>query len=821
METNLGPVIDIGAIRNINLDTRNMNILHINAQSIVPTSNSTKFDEIRTILVGQDFDVVGVSESWLKDFVVDNAVSIEGYRLYRVDRPIGRGGGVCVYVKSELKSKVVHEVRNYCESEGIFLEVEMEDNIRLLVGVIYCPYGNIWSCEEALADVTSRYEHNILMGDFNINLFERVSSQRCSLIDYFLVSHDNLVCDKGQFLFPALNSHHAAIFISYNMRKMENAHELEIRDFSSFNIDNCLRELYSSDFTQIYTTNDTNIQVNIFTRILRDNFDRHVPKRIVRRRRFRDWFGGPYIVEAREMRDFAYRAFVEDGSQSNWKGIWSELKRLGICEGLSHTTDVDTEACNKYFSLPRLNDPPNVLFESNVVNDFNGFSFRNVSEEELWCAVSRVKSNSVGDDGIPIKFVRMIFPSIARHLLHICNTVLTSSSYPRAWKVAKVIPVPKVKNPCHFSEFRPISIVPALSKVVEILMDDQIGTYLMENSVISDNQSGFRKGYSTTTLLVDLVDEVRRRVDLKEFVLVVSLDFSRAFDSISHEVLLNKMFHKYGLSLSACRLLKTFLVERSQFVFCNGFSSSTRSLYRGIPQGSIIGPKLFSLYINDIFEVLSFMKCHLYADDLQLIISGGVGSEIYTENIVNLELMRLDQWCQSNYIAINPCKSSFDIVVLSDIFAEYADCKNKLINFNPIQKFRDDVYGGVAIGLKKHIKFSIVTYASDLDIVIVKTKNLPKNLTIASVYFPPSLALVAEVGKLCLFLDRHKNPVLVSDFNTRNTIWGDLTRNRRGRELNDIINNTYFKCWNMVNVRSEEIWNLMVRFWIYPSFELA
>lgn len=152
-----------------------------------------------------------------------------------------------------------------------------------------------------------------------------------------------------------------------------------------------------------------------------------------------------------------------------------------------------------------------------------------------------------------------------------------------------------------------------------------------------------------------------------------------------------------------------------------------------------------------------------------------------------------------NFVEFYLNNYNFDIVALSEIFSECPNKRNKLANYNLIQRFRNDGYGGVAIGFKKCIRFANVVFDSEYDILITKTTSLNKNLVIASVYFPPSLPLgvfLREAGRLCSFLERFQNVVLMGDFNARNAVWGDTITNRKGKELEVIINDSRLKCIN-------------------------
>lgn len=767
MNNNLGEVINNVALRNLNLNINNLNIIHINAQSIVPGYNSVKLDEIRNTFEDGIFDIIAVSESWLKPCVLDNAVSIEGYYMHRNDRIVRRSGGVCVYIKNEINSKVVHFFNDEVDFEGLFLELTCSGSDPLLLGVIYLPNGKIELCEDVLGDMASRYEQIIFVGDINVNLFENGENMRTqcyswglniihnslpthldlkynslSLIDYFMVTHDDLICAKGQFQFPALNSYHAAIYISYNINLARKSNRTTIRDYSNFNMESFERDIALLDFSPIYFTSDTNFQVTYLTHYLLILYDKHVPRKSIRFKRKLDWMKSREVVVARENRDFSYRAYMETKSQERWRtfckhrnklkstirrarakycqGIfsacgsremWDELKRVGISNDRGNNLyNIDVEQCNNFFILPSIDNPPPVSYANTTINMGSGFSFRNVSELEVFNSLLKIKSNCIGPDGLSVKFLKLIFPTIVRYLTHIFNTILTTSSYPNIWKSARVVPVPKVRSPRTFSDFRPINVLSVCSKILELLMNEQLSDYLEQERLLSQNQSGFRKRHNTTNLVLNIVDEVRSAVDQNKLASLISLDFSRAFESISHEVLLNKLFLSYGFSISASRLIDTFVRDRCQYVQMQDKVSSIRNVNRGVPQGSVLGPVLFLIYVNDVLDRLSALKGYLYADDLQLVAFSDTSSALGA--VIENELQEIERWCEDNFIMLNVSKSKamlfgFERQILPTFFIN-----NELIDIVPSLK---------VLGIYVDNDFSFLKHINLLNSRIVST----------------------------------------------------------------------------------------------------
>lgn len=246
----------------------------------------------------------------------------------------------------------------------------------------------------------------------------------------------------------------------------------------------------------------------------------------------------------------------------------------------------------------------------------------------------------------------MILPT----LTHIFNCSLVTATYPKIWKKAIVRPIPKINSPSAPSDFRPISILPALSKALEYIVHKQITDYLNSYNLINPFQSGFRSGHSTTTALLKIIEDVREAMDNRRVTILTSLDFSKAFNSVDVDILLGKLRVLY-FSDSSIAWMESYLRDRLQSVSLNDRFSSWRIVETGIPQGSVLGPLLFSIYINDVSEAIRYCRYHLYADDLQLYIHASPDSVNDSITKLNSDLKSLTSWSQKFGLILNPQKS--------------------------------------------------------------------------------------------------------------------------------------------------------------------
>ena len=206
-----------------------------------------------------------------------------------------------------------------------------------------------------------------------------------------------------------------------------------------------------------------------------------------------------------------------------------------------------------------------------------------------------------------------------------------------------------------------MSLLCVLSKVLEKIVHDQVIDYINEHSILNPHQSGFKRGHSTCTALLAVSNDLGKAMDDRLLTILVLYDFSNAFPSVNHDLLLSKL-KWYGFSQSVISWFRSYLTNRSQKVVLNGEVSSLMTLLFGVPQGSILGPLLFSLYINDIYKLFTKSKSHLYADDLQNYVSFSYDTiNLAVENINN-EARALNHYAIGHNLMINPVKTQALII---------------------------------------------------------------------------------------------------------------------------------------------------------------
>ena len=299
------------------------------------------------------------------------------------------------------------------------------------------------------------------------------------------------------------------------------------------------------------------------------------------------------------------------------------------------------------------------------------FEFKTIATKDVENAIKQLKSkSSTGYDNLSTKLLnKQISPVISIALTNIINQSLCTGIFPNKLKIAKVLPLFKKGNPHVFGNYRPISLLPSISKIFEKTVYKQLYDYLISNKLLYKSQYGFRHGHSTELASLELTDRIMKDLDNKRIPIAIFLDLSKAFDTLDHEILLYKLKY-YGVKNSALSWFQSYLSDRYQFVDYDGNTSAMLPISTGVPQGSILGPLLFLVYMNDINEVCKTFKSILYADDTTLAeplcsFDVHIDRQPYNRDVIsaniNLELKQIHTWLSANKLSLNIPKTKFMI----------------------------------------------------------------------------------------------------------------------------------------------------------------
>lgn len=787
------------AVMHAALPNETLNICHANVQSLC-ARQLNKFNEFQMCFENSKIDIICITETWLNDNISNEVVAVEGYKLYRHDRSNNRGGGICIYCKNNLHCRVIAvnemtEEFNDNRTEFLFIEISLNYS-KFLLGVFYNPPRNDCSelLEQKMTELCLRYENVVLVGDFNTDMnvmnartrrFKNVldafgmncinqepthfHAGGCSLIDLLLSNNTDFVCNINQVSAPGL-SKHDMIFASLNILRSTNTPIKTFRDYAHTNLVALNEALDLNDWNELYSITDPDIAVDMFNLYLKELHDCFVPLKIFKPKSQNNWFNDDIRFAILE-RDTAYRLWVSTRNQANHdqfkrlrnrvnhiirlakanyvshtvsnsissKDLWHRLKQLHVVSKPPPTAPTNTCDEINYFFASHFSEPSST-YPFPAANP-HGLKFAPLSEHEIIMAIHSIKSNAVGFDDIPLKFIKLILPHITTPLTYIFNLIISTSKFPRAWKLAKIIPIPKKSNGTDLNNLRPISILSTLSKAFEKILKNQIQTFIDNFDLLCPQQSGFRSHHSTTTTLLAVHDDIHQAVDKKGVAFLLMLDFSKAFDRVSHYKLLQKLSSHFFFSRDAVMLIKSYLQERKQAVFIDGQTSEFIEIISGVPQGSVLGPVLFSLFINDLPCVLKFCKIHLFADDVQIYLCSNNVSITELARLINLDLQNIFQWSERNLLPLNPVKSHvmffnrsrnnpdlLPLIVIDNQTIGYVDKISNLgIIFQNDLKWNSQINSmcsKIYIGLR-HLKLSASMLPSALKIRLFKTLLLP------------------------------------------------------------------------------------------------
>ena len=340
-------------------------------------------------------------------------------------------------------------------------------------------------------------------------------------------------------------------------------------------------------------------------------------------------------------------------------------------------------------------------------------------------------SATAGYDEIPMHILKLVINHVAHPLSNIINHSLVHGIFPDNLKTAKVCPLFKSGDKKVISNYRPISVLTSFSKIFETIVSNRLTSYLAKHNIINTSQFGFRKHHSTYMPLIEMYEKITLAMDKNEYSIGIFIDLAKAFDTINHDILIRKLAH-YGIRGIALNWFISYLHNRSQYVYLDKYSSMRKQITIGVPQGSVLGPLLFIIYINDIVVCSNLLKPLLFADDTNLFYSD--------KNIEHLritveeELDKLSTWFRINRLSLNVSKTNFILFGKKPVPAHFEITIDKL----PIARVDCIKFLGVLVDSRlswsAHIDYIATKIAKSLGAINRIKTILPRKLLITLYY---------------------------------------------------------------------------------------
>ena len=536
----------------------------------------------------------------------------------------------------------------------------------------------------------------------------RITDKTKTLIDVVLASHPERFATCGNLHF-GVSDHDLVFAVRKNKLAKPKAREIEYRSMRQFNNDAFLQDLRNVPWDTAYIYDNVDDLWDHWATLFKEILDIHAP---IKKKRIRGdqlpWIT-PEIQREISRRNRLFKLHARNPTEASWhdyrkqrnrvtslkrRGMkifcmdasinskhqgefWSKMKpllpskgkkqsKIILLEDGSLMTDTLTVAntFNNYFSevavtegMDKITDDfanhPSVKLITEKCNNKLCFSFNSVSESYINGILVKLNPRkAVGCDFISQRLLRSSAPVLTQPLTKLINYFITNRLWPTIWKSSNITPVFKKTDETNKTCYRPVSVLPALSKIYEKVVADQV--YHAFAPSLSPNLSGYLTGHSCCTALLKMVEDWRLSLDNREAVATLAIDLSKAFDSVCHGLLIAKL-RAYGFTDQALELMSNYLKDRRQRVKLDGIYSDWKPTKVGVPQGSLLGPLLFNIYINDLNLQVTNSSLRLYADDTTEYASDA--SPPVLEYIINSDLHILSTWLRQNYLQINASKT--------------------------------------------------------------------------------------------------------------------------------------------------------------------
>ena len=621
-----------------------------------------------------------------------------------------------------------------------------------------------------------------------INRPTRITQNSATIIDNIFTNNiGESECGHNGILVSDI-SDHFPIFHIWKHTQIAQSDDTYIssRNYSHVNKLSFQQALSEIDWSEMYVLSDTQSVLSLFYSRFIKLFDKHFPrKKIKLQYNTRKPWLTPALKQSIRIKNKLYRKLITIGSsyyECQYKMYRNKLNSLLKCAEKQYIADllesnksnlkktwnimkhiVNRKKTQKLQEKFKMSDNTITSDKTVIAENFNDF-FVNignnlakripnvstppgrymgdmisqslfldpVTPQEIAEIIKSLKNGAPGYDEINNKILQLSVTPIIGPLSFLCNRSLTEGVFPSELKLANVLPLFKSGESMLFNNYRPVSLLCTLSKVFEKIMYSRLLNFLDYHKILIGNQFGFRKLHSSYMALMLMMDQVTKALDSGECVIGIFLDFSKAFDTVNHSILIDKLYH-YGIRGNALEWFRSYLSNRSQYVSYNGVRSSTKSITCGVPQGSILGPLLFLIYINDLYNVCRDSVPILLADDTNLFYKGNKMEDLV--KTINGELENISLWLKINKLSLNINKTHFIMFQRGKSTMSIPDI---IIDNQPIDKVEKTKFLGVVIDSKLSWKSHICLVAGKLSKsigMIIKAREYLNRSALLTLYY--------------------------------------------------------------------------------------